>query len=381
VIPGGEGGDWKDDYREAAARLRVTQEERIEREAIEFDGDDLPTESLPRPDGLVVVGADDFAAWVFPPREILLGPFFEEKNLGLLFALRGTGKTLVGVGIALAVASGGAFLRWKAPRPRRVLYVDGELPRETLQKRLKDVSATTGLPISANLRLLTPDLQPEGVRLPDLGTPAGQEALLELIEREKVDLLILDNLSTLVRNGIESEAEAWQPIQDWLILLRSRKVSVLMLHHTDKARGDQRGTSKREDVLDFSIKLARPEDYQMEHGARFEIHFSKARDLLGSSVIPFEAPMEAATWSVKDISEAAKAERAEAERANRLSALGNEVEGFLKKAGRSTVNTIADNVEGRKQDIIAALRGLRARGVADWEPGKHSAQLWRIIRG
>lgn len=49
-----------------------------------------------KPGKLVVVGADDFAQRVFPPRKMLLSPFIEEKNLGMVYARRGTGKTLFG---------------------------------------------------------------------------------------------------------------------------------------------------------------------------------------------------------------------------------------------------------------------------------------------
>ncbi len=37
----------------------------------------------------------------------------------------------------------------------------------------------------------------------------------------------------------------------------------------------QRGTSRREDVLDTVIQLKRPKDYEPEDGGRFEVHFTK----------------------------------------------------------------------------------------------------------
>ena len=49
-----------------------------------------------------------------------------------------------------------------------------------------------------------------------------------------------------------------------------------MLHHVNK-EGGQRGTSAREDNLDISIMLKTPHDYVPEDGARFIVHFSKAR--------------------------------------------------------------------------------------------------------
>ena len=60
------------------------------------------------------------------------------------------------------------------------------------------------------------------------------------------------------------------------------------MHHAGKG-GAQRGTSRREDVLDTVISLKRPTDYTAEQGARFEIHFEKARGFMGPEAQPFEA--------------------------------------------------------------------------------------------
>ena len=57
-----------------------------------------------------------------------------------------------------------------------------------------------------------------------------------------------------------------------LSMLRRRGVSVLIVHHAGKG-GEQRGTSRREDVLDTSISLRRPSDYLPTEGARFEVHY------------------------------------------------------------------------------------------------------------
>ena len=95
-------------------------------------------------------------------------------------------------------------------------------------------------------------------------------------ELDGVELVVFDNLSTLVSAGRENDAESWDAMQAWLLHLRRRGVSVLMIHHA--GRGDNaRGTSKREDVLDTVIHLKRPEDYMTTEGARFEVHLTKAR--------------------------------------------------------------------------------------------------------
>ena len=106
-----------------------------------------------------------------------------------------------------------------------------------------------------------------------------------------IDVLMLDSLSTLVRSGKENPAEDWQPIQGWILRLRRMGKTTSMLHHEGKG-GAQRGTSKREDVLDTVLRLRHPTDYSPAEVARFEVHFEKCRVLLGQSAKPFEARLE-----------------------------------------------------------------------------------------
>jgi putative DNA primase/helicase len=116
--------------------------------------------------------------------------------------------------------------------------------------------------------------------------------------------LTLDNLSSLTAVIRDNDAESWNPIQEWLLRLRRRGVSVLLIHHAGKG-GEQRGTSRREDVLDTSISLRRPSDYVPPEGARFEVHFEKARGIHGDRAKPFEAKLEvrdgANVWTIREI--------------------------------------------------------------------------------
>jgi putative DNA primase/helicase len=51
--------------------------------------------------------------------------------------------------------------------------------------------------------------------------------------------------------------------------------------------GDQRGTSRREDVLDTVIRINRPDDYNASEGARFNVTSTKARGLFGDDTEGF----------------------------------------------------------------------------------------------
>ena len=231
---------------------------------------------------------NDFLELDVPPRGMLLNPILPERSLAMLYAPRGVGKTMLSLSIGLAVASGSRLLRWNAPRPRRVLYVDGEMPLVSLQERLRTISIglDAGIPDDA-FRILAADNTENGL---SLGSEEGQKAIEPLLG--DVDLLILDNLSTLCTTGSESASEAWVPMQNWLIGLRRKGIAVLLVHHAG-TNGRQRGTSRREDALDTVIALRRPEDYLPEHGARFEVHFEKLRNRVdGDGAVSFEAKLE-----------------------------------------------------------------------------------------
>lgn len=242
------------------------------------------------------VGIEEFLAMEIPAREMLLKPWLPSQGLAMIHAYRGTGKTHIALGIAVAVASGGQFLKWNAIGPRGVLLLDGEMPAIALQERLASIISNSAREPAAPLRIITPDLQKFG--MPNLADYEGQQEIdLHLNE---ISLVIVDNISTLCRGGRENEADSWLPVQEWALQLRARGISVLFIHHSGK-NGAQRGTSRREDVLDTVIGLRRPADYSPDAGACFEVHFEKARGCHGEDVRPFEAKLQDGQWLMKDL--------------------------------------------------------------------------------
>lgn len=225
-----------------------------------------------------VVTADELIQMELPERRLLLAPWLPAQGLVMVYAPRGVGKTYFALNVAYAVAAGGGFLGWVAPDARKVLYLDGEMPANVMQQRIADIRAAAGkVAIPDHFRVITPDLQGDH-GMPDLSTSVGQAALEQALEG--IDLVVVDNISTLCRRGVENEAESWFPVQEWALRLRARGTSVLFVHHAGKG-GTQRGTSKREDILDTVINLKRPADYSPEQGAAFEVHFEKNRSFMG----------------------------------------------------------------------------------------------------
>jgi hypothetical protein len=233
---------------------------------------------------LAVVEVMDFIKMNLPNREVILSPWLPAQGLAMIYAPRGVGKTHVALGIAYAVTSNTAFLGWQPTKARNVLYLDGEMPAALMQERLSALADANRVSLIASFKLITPDLQ-RGA-MPDLATPKGQ-VMLEA-HLAGVELIIVDNISTLCRNTRENEADSWLPVQEWALRMRAAGKSVLFIHHAGKG-GNQRGTSKREDILDTVISLKRPDDYKPKEGAVFQVHFEKARGFLGKATESFEA--------------------------------------------------------------------------------------------
>jgi hypothetical protein len=238
---------------------------------------------------LRTVTLDRFLELDLPKRDFVLSPILPARGLAMLFAGRGVGKTRVGMGIAYAVACGAEFFQWRAHKPRKVLYIDGEMPAELMQERAQAlVAACSHRPPSEDyFRLMAMDVQPLGTSL-NLSRPEHQAAVEEHLDG--AEFVVIDNLSTLVNGGRENDAESWDAMQSWLLRLRRRGVSVLLVHHAGRG-GEARGTSKREDVLDTVIQLRRPDEYDPDEGARFEVHLTKARGIFGDDALPFEAKL------------------------------------------------------------------------------------------
>lgn len=257
-----------------------------------------------RPTTLKALNISDLLSLNISPREMLLNPIIPEQGLVMIHAPRGIGKTHVSLMIAYMVATGGQMFngKWSCTKFHRVLFVDGEMPLAVMQERLAKIvnSVDSATLPEDNLRVITPDLQKQGIS--DLSTIEGQDFIEEHLK--DVKFLVLDNYSALCRKGRENDSESWIPLQEWFLTLRRRGISVLLIHHSNK-NGGQRGTSRKEDLLDTIITLRKPESYNPKEGARFEVHYEKARGFYGEEARPFEAWLKdedgKMTWQVQEI--------------------------------------------------------------------------------
>ena len=309
--------------------------------------------ALPLP-GLETIDLPDFVQMEIPPRGQVMAPWLPEKGLAMVYGPRGIGKTYFALEVAFAVATGDSFLHWSTPEPRRVLYIDGEMPAVLLQERLLAMLKVASGDVEPRFCFLSYDLQSLD-KIPLNLADADHHAALETTV-QAFDLIIVDNLSTLVQGGRENDAESWLDTQGWALRQRAAGRSVLFVHHSGKG-GNQRGTSRKEDVLDTVIALRRPMDYDPNQGAVFEVHFEKARGFFGDDAKATEATLTVdahgrRVWTTRDVTAADF---------DRIVALYND--GWRQK-------DIASEMVCSKSKISKALKKARELGIVVIDGGK-----------
>jgi putative DNA primase/helicase len=267
LSPPGDYKDWGEALKDANERDLENYRRQLA-EAAPFDGAYQVT----------ALTMTEVLALEVPDLEYLVVPWLTKNSLAMAHAQRGEGKTRVVMAVAHAVATGKDFAAWQVPQAARVLYVDGELPTALLQKRLKELGEA-----SENFRVVSRDiLLRDGVVLPDLATEEGRAFLDAIIEQHHSELIVLDSLSTLIRSGVENEAESWAPIQDWMLGHRFKGRTIVLIHHQGKNK-TPRGTSKKEDVLDTVIALELVDDATSDTHSTFKLTFTKKREFYGNA--------------------------------------------------------------------------------------------------
>ena len=190
--------------------------------------------------GVIGFTFGDLKTVEFPYRPTLLAngetPILRSGQLAQVFAERGVGKTWFTRTLALVMASGGKALGFHAPFPSRVLYLDGEMASEDIQKRDRLLAEVLNLPCdwdTHNLVTVANDWQ--GEPMPRVDTPQGQAAIESVVEW--ADIVIVDNRACLFDPEGEKDIDKWTPAQEWLLSLRRRGKAVIMVHHGNRQGG------------------------------------------------------------------------------------------------------------------------------------------------
>lgn len=187
------------------------------------------------------------------PTQWVIAPILAVGRVSLLYAPGKTGKSLVAMEAAAAIATGRAALATDTPAdPQHVLYIDQEMTEEDWIDRLTEMGY--GLDdeqlLSEHLHLA--QLQP----WPAMDTAAGGHAVEAAAFRTKARVVIIDTASKVLE-GEENSNDTQQAFyRHTLVPLKRAGIAVLVLDHTGKDldRG-ARGGSAKTDNIDLAFEL------------------------------------------------------------------------------------------------------------------------------
>lgn len=305
---------------------------------------------------LVISTASQLLKKNFKKRESLMmsgggHPVFHTSSINQVHAFRGVGKTAFALGLCGALANGGKFLQWKATRQFRVLYVEGELPGEELQERVRTLVGENEK--NGNFAVITPEDQPDS-RIPSLMTDEGRRLIEEAIVAFNAEVLVPDSISTLANIATNDESE-WLTLCEWFRLLRNKYgVALFFLMHDGKT-GLQRGHSKSEDLLDKSVQLFWENGYKGQDGLKFALTFDKAR----------QPVKEAHSLSVELIETSGQLEWISAVR---------DASGDSQRAMAFTMFDAGQSIS-KVREALKANQNLVAEWKKEWKQSKNGKQL------
>ena len=219
------------------------------------------------------------------PPEPLLGSLITRSTRAFLVGPTGLGKTMMGYSIAAGMAAGGGFLHWRSARPCRVLVVDGEMPGDLVQARLRDALRRAGLDAApAGLFFYSLDLVTTHIvkEYPTLGrnaplcTDEGQRFVMALCAALQPDVVIFDNLMSLLGTAA-LDPDKWETTLPLVSALSANRIGQLWLDHTNRA-GSQYGTGLKSWRFD-TVGLMMPLESEERRGddLAFSLSFEKAR--------------------------------------------------------------------------------------------------------
>src|SRR6266487_1685884 len=292
------------------------------------------------------------AAWDAAPGEIqwLIEPLIEAGQSVALYAVPGTGKSLIALECAAALAAGRPVLGNPKRDPVTVVYIDVENRQPSLVERLQAFRYEPG-----NLGQLILFSFPS---IAALDSSMGGQQILALAVTHGAAIVIIDTTSRVVA-GKENDADTYLAFyRHTVIPLRARGIALLRLDHPGKdvARG-ARGSSAKKGDVDAEWLLSKTSELTLS------LDRQKERDNHGDPHVGLRRHFEPLRHEVTAGSGDRAGElAAELDRLNMPPGAGRVIAGkALRDAG----------IKVRGTDLAAALR---RRKTIPWQPSLLGAQ-------
>jgi hypothetical protein len=181
----------------------------------------------------------------------ILEPLIARGRGHALYAPAKTGKSLITLEAAAALATGRTFLDWAGGTRHHVLYVDYEMTLADLMERL----AAFGYGPDDDLSHLHYILLPT---IPTLDTSDGARFVVDAAVTWACEWVVIDTMGRAV-SGIENDSTAYMAFARVTgLALKSAGIAYHRLDHAGKsAEAGQRGSSAKNDDVDVVQRLTR----------------------------------------------------------------------------------------------------------------------------
>lgn len=233
-----------------------------------FNPSDIEFRSL-RGDGLKILKGSMPLPGADKKRAMILDPIIEEGTITWLFAAEKAGKTWMGLTIAYAVGKGHRPVgKWESREKFPVLYIDGEMPVDKLDKMIKKIE-------NGYQDECLEEQRPFDI-LSFYQSDQEYESLVskeckDKYEKEisKYKLIILDNYYSINENNMNVN-----PFIRWLKKMTKKDISFIVLDHTN-SRDELQGSAVKRRALDLGIHIERLQDNEIN----ISMPFSRYLDL------------------------------------------------------------------------------------------------------
>ena len=176
--------------------------------------------------------------------EWLVEPILAKTRGHALYAGAKSGKSLMLLEIAAALATGKQVLNQAAGAPIHVLYVDYEMSAQDIKDRLEAFGYTPSDDLSHLHYVLLPSIG-------GLDTAEGAKTIIDAVHHYGIELVVIDTTARAVE-GAENDADTLRAFYRWTgLALKSKKCTYIRADHAgkDTSKG-QRGTSAKNDDVD-----------------------------------------------------------------------------------------------------------------------------------
>jgi len=219
--------------------------------------------------GLSFLNGHELTFKKYPKPTYILWPIVAKQQIRQVFAKAGSGKTLMMLHEACAVASGHDFLHFKNKDNKKtpVLYVEGEMDASSVQKRYDDIEVAyqrENKKLNKEFMFFSLLADQKDMYFHSLTRDVGRlnvEITAQQIEKltgEK-PVIYLDNITALTVMQ-EKEGAEWVELMQWLSRLRNRGYHVTFLHHPTKTGETASGSNIKERSIDIDMKLTTPDE-------------------------------------------------------------------------------------------------------------------------